>query len=80
MGNESAHKLFKNLNRKRLAKEKTLIGMTSGYGKKISLRFSFDALGDDTQVKTSGKRHDGSRDVGVVGVDQNVAHERPVNL
>ena len=54
--------------------------MAPGMCQKLSLRVCFNALGDHTQTQVLSQRDDGSRNGCVVGIGEDIAHKRLVNL
>ena len=62
------------------AKPITLISATPCAGQKIPLGFGFDTLSDYPQAQTLAQSDNRLRNGRIIGIDQNITHERPVDL
>eukprot|EP01022_Parablepharisma_sp_SALTPOND_P027435 TRINITY_DN665_c0_g3_i1.p1 TRINITY_DN665_c0_g3~~TRINITY_DN665_c0_g3_i1.p1 ORF type:complete len:1952 (-),score=631.07 TRINITY_DN665_c0_g3_i1:246-6101(-) len=80
LGIEFLREFLESLDGDRTAEEVTLVGMASGIGQEAALGIGLHTFGDDTQAQALGEVDDGLGDRGIVGIDQDIAHERLVDF
>ncbi len=69
------HQFFKFFHWQRTSKQETLVGIAILLCQKLTLLFSFHALGNDIELQFFCQRDNGTGNNGIVVVDQNICHE-----